>query len=123
MYLTANELIGLPELPGTVQGIRLALKKRTGKHPEFVRKREGTKAFEYHIDCLPEAAQEVIKQRHFNAVLEQKKTDNALEKTVSNTSVKPVDELALMRQCPALLEREVSSLTADQKSIADARAT
>lgn len=123
MYLTANELIGLPELPGTVQGIRLALKKRTGKHPEFVRKREGTKAFEYHIDCLPEAAQEVIKQRHFNAVLEQKKTDNALEKTVSNTSVKPVDELALMRQCPALLEREVSSLTADQKGIADTRAT
>ncbi|EPF8138577.1 DNA-binding protein, partial [Providencia rettgeri] len=123
MYLTANELIGLPELPGTVQGIRLALKKRTGKHPEFVRKREGTKAFEYHIDCLPEAAQEVVKQRHFNAVLKQKKTDNALEKTVSNTSVKPVDELALMRQCPALLEREVSSLTADQKSIADARAT
>lgn len=123
MYLTANELIGLPELPGTVQGIRLALKKRTGKHPEFVRKREGTKAFEYHIDCLPEATQEVIKQRHFNAVLEQKKTDNALEKTVSNTSIKPVDELALMRQCPALLEREVSSLTADQKSIADARAT
>lgn len=123
MYLTANELIGLPELPGTVQGIRLALKKRTGKHPEFVRKREGTKAFEYHIDCLPETAQEVVKQRHFNAVLEQKKTDNALETTVSNTSVKPVDELALMRQCPALLEREVSSLTADQKSIADARAT
>lgn len=123
MYLTANELIGLPELPGTVQGIRLALKKRTGKHPEFVRKREGTKAFEYHIDCLPETAQEVIKQRHFNAVLEQKKTDNALEKAVSNTSVKPVDELALMRQCPALLEREVSSLTADQKGIADARAT
>ncbi|WPA91018.1 Mu transposase C-terminal domain-containing protein [Providencia zhijiangensis] len=123
MYLTANELIGLPELPGTVQGIRLALKKRTGKHPEFVRKREGTKAFEYHIDCLPEAAQEVIKQRHFNAVLEQKKTDNALEKTVSNASVKPVDELALMRQCPALLEREVSSLTADQKGIADSRAT
>ncbi|HEM7146933.1 TPA: hypothetical protein U2I65_003944 [Providencia stuartii] len=28
-----------------------------------------------------------------------------------------------MRQCPVLLEREISSITADQKSITDARAT
>ncbi|WP_336879806.1 DNA-binding protein, partial [Providencia rettgeri] len=84
-------------IPSTAKGIRQNLDK-VANGTSLKRKREGTNAFEYHIDCLPEAAQEVIKQRHFNAVLEQKKTDNALEKTVSNTSVKPVDELALMRQ-------------------------
>ncbi|ETS98839.1 TPA: Mu transposase C-terminal domain-containing protein [Providencia alcalifaciens] len=123
IWLTAKECVGLPDFPTRLQNIRSRLDKYSGKNENFRRRRVGTKAFEYHIDCLPEAAQEVVKQRHFNAVLEQKKTDNALEKTVSNTSVKPVDELALMRQCPALLEREVSSLTADQKGIADARAT
>lgn len=123
IWLTAKECVGLPDFPTRVQNIRSRLDKYSGENENLRRRRTGTKAFEYHVDCLPEAAQEVIKQRHFNAVLEQKKTDNALEKTVSNTSVKPVDELALMRQCPALLEREVSSLTADQKSIADARAT
>uniref|UniRef100_UPI003018B7E9 DNA-binding protein n=2 Tax=Providencia rettgeri TaxID=587 RepID=UPI003018B7E9 len=122
MYVVVKELMGIPGIPSTAKGIRQNLDK-VANGTSLKRKREGTNAFEYHIDCLPEVAQEVIKQRHFNAVLEQKKTDNALEKTVSNTSVKPVDELALMRQCPALLEREVSSLTADQKSIADARAT
>ncbi|MTC40525.1 DDE-type integrase/transposase/recombinase [Providencia alcalifaciens] len=122
MYVVVKELMGIPGIPSTAKGIRQNLDK-VANGTSLKRKREGTNAFEYHIDCLPEAAQEVIKQRHFNAVLEQKKTDNALEKTVSNTSVKPVDELALMRQCPALLEREVSSLTADQKGIADARAT
>ncbi|MDI7238710.1 Mu transposase C-terminal domain-containing protein [Providencia huaxiensis] len=123
IWLTAKECVGLPDFPTRVQNIRSRLDKYSGENESLRRRRTGTKAFEYHIDCLPKAAQEVIKQRHFNAVLEQKKTDNALEKTVSNTSVKPVDELALMRQCPALLEREVSSLTADQKGIADARAT
>ncbi|MCP1065734.1 hypothetical protein M5G07_10620 [Serratia symbiotica] len=43
----------MPGLPGTAQGLRLALKKRAGTAPDLVRKREGSKAFEYHIDCLP----------------------------------------------------------------------
>lgn len=58
MFLTANELVGIPGLPGTVQGIRNRLNKLSGDHPELIRKRTGTKAFEYHIDCLPEAAQD-----------------------------------------------------------------
>ncbi|NIG98080.1 MAG: hypothetical protein G5701_01810 [Serratia symbiotica] len=36
--------------------------------------------------------------------------------------VKPREELEIMRQFPALVEREVAMLTADQKKVADARA-
>ncbi|USS95568.1 hypothetical protein M5J15_14815 [Serratia symbiotica] len=38
-----------------------------------------------------------------------------------NSLVKPREELEIMRQCPALVEREVATLTDDQKKVADAR--
>ncbi|MBH1915688.1 transposase, partial [Serratia marcescens] len=71
MFLSVNELIGLPGLPGTAQGLRLALKKRADNSPDLVRKRQGSKAFEYHIDCLPEAARAAATERHYKSVLEQ----------------------------------------------------
>lgn len=122
IWLTAKECVGLPDFPTQPQNIRARLDKYSGGSDTLRRRRAGTKAFEYHIDCLPEAAQDAVKQRHFNAVLEQKKTGDALEKTVVVSAVKPGEELALMRQCPALLEREVSGLTEEQKAVADARA-
>ncbi|EFX7053198.1 transposase [Shigella sonnei] len=124
MYFSVNELIGLPGMPGTAQGVRLALKKLAGNTPELVRKRQGTKAFEYHIDCLPVETQDAVRERHFKALLasQENETSSASVPQKSKSHIKPSQELELMRQCPALLEREVSSLTAKQKQIADARA-
>ncbi|EDE8445107.1 multidrug DMT transporter permease, partial [Salmonella enterica subsp. enterica serovar Pomona] len=65
MFVVAKELVGIPGLPVTTKGIREALVRFSGEHPEFVRKREGTKAFEYHIDCLPGRAREIVKRRLF----------------------------------------------------------
>ncbi|KLU14918.1 DNA-binding protein, partial [Xenorhabdus griffiniae] len=121
MFLTANELIGLPALPGSVQGMRMALNRLTGENPEFVRQRQGSKAMEYHIDCLPDAAREAVRGQYFAAVLAQPVNQDAINTPVSQT-VHPLDELQLMRQCPALLSRELSSLTEQQRQVADARA-
>lgn len=123
MFLSVNELVGLSGLPGTVQGVRYVLNKSAGDSSELKRKREGSKAFEYHIDCLPAEAREVVRQRHYASVLEQSGC-KSVDVPVPNkkVAVKPSQELDLLRQCPALLEREVGSLTDKQKQIADARA-
>ncbi len=121
MFLTANELLGLPDLPGSVQGMRLVLNRLTGDHPEFVRQRQGSKAKEYHIDCLPEDARAVVRRQYFAAVLAQPVSQDAINTPVAQT-VRPLDELELMRQCPALLSRELSTLTEQQRQVADARA-
>ncbi|USS96267.1 hypothetical protein M5J15_04255 [Serratia symbiotica] len=121
MYVVAKELLGLPGLPTTTKGIREALSRYSGGLPEMVRKRAGSKAFEYHIDCLPAQAREAVRQRHFKSVLEQSgcKSDGLPIKR--NSLVKPREELEIMRQCLALVEREVATLTDDQKKVADAR--
>lgn len=122
MFVTVNELIGLPGLPGTAQGLRYTLNKLAANLPELMRRREGTKAFEYHIDCLPAKAQEVVRQRHFSAVLEQSPAKTVAVAIKHSTAIKPRDELEIMRQCPAIIEREIASLTQRQRQIADARA-
>ncbi|WP_149590515.1 hypothetical protein [Serratia symbiotica] len=83
---------------------------------------EGSKAFEYHIDCLPADTQEAVRQRHFKSVLEQSDCKSDGLQIKRNSLVKPREELEIMRQCPALVEREVATLTDDQKKVADARA-
>ncbi|SSH67805.1 Uncharacterised protein [Klebsiella pneumoniae] len=39
MFVTVNELVGVPGLPTTQQGLRYSLKKSAGNSPELVRKR------------------------------------------------------------------------------------
>ncbi|WOR52591.1 Mu transposase C-terminal domain-containing protein [Citrobacter freundii] len=121
MWLTAKESVGLPGLPGMEHNIRNCLNKRVGDSTELRRRRTGSKAFEYHVDCLPEQAREIVKARHYHEVLKQSgcaSASAAPKREVTTTR----DELALLRQCPVLLEREVSDLTERQKQIADARA-
>ncbi|WP_390900121.1 DNA-binding protein, partial [Yersinia rohdei] len=124
MFLSVNELIGLPGMPGTAPGVRAALNKRAGSSLELKRKRAGTKAFEYHIDCLTEQQQDVVRERHLNSLLavEKKAVKSAVNSDL-NPRVKPKHELDLMRQCPALLQRSTNNLTTLQRDIADARAT
>lgn len=124
MFLSVSELVGLPGLPGTAQGVRWTLRKSTGSSPDLMRRRPGTKAFEYHIDCLPERTREEIKLRQLNSLLTaEKKVVKTAVKGDLNPRVKPKHELDLMRQCPALLQRSTNNLTTLQRDIADARAT
>ncbi|MTH47503.1 Mu transposase C-terminal domain-containing protein [Intestinirhabdus alba] len=122
IWLTAKESVGLPGLPGTEHNIRNSLNKRAGENELLRRRRSGTKAFEYHVDCLPAEAQEVIRQRHYSELLEQSATAEPAAVPAAKNTIKPRNKLALIRQCPALLEREVSTLTDKQRQISDARA-
>ncbi|OFC61511.1 DNA-binding protein [Candidatus Erwinia dacicola] len=70
MFVVAKELVGLPGLPATPKGIREALVRLSAGNQSLFRRREGTKAFEYHIDCLPETARDVVKRRFLQQVME-----------------------------------------------------
>lgn len=123
MFLTVKELVGQPGLPKTEKGIRQALSKCVNGASELSRKREGSKAFEYHVDCLPREAREAVLARHYQQVVEvANNTPVAVTAPAERkTSIKPRESLDVFRQCPALLEREVSQLTDKQKAVANAR--
>ncbi|EBN1942469.1 transposase, partial [Salmonella enterica] len=72
MWVTAKECVGLPGLPAMEHNIRNRLTKAAGSNVDWLRRREGTKAIEYHIDCLPKAAQEIVLERHFKKLMEEK---------------------------------------------------
>jgi putative transposase len=122
MFLTIKELVGLPGMPGSIQGCHYVLGKIKVLTPDLVRKRDGSKAFEYHIDCLPAEAQKVIRQRHYSELMEKAAKTEPVATPAAKSSIKPRNKLALIRQCPALLEREVNTLTEKQRRISDARA-
>ncbi|MFN1148660.1 Mu transposase C-terminal domain-containing protein [Serratia liquefaciens] len=128
MFLTATELMGVAGLPTTTKGMRQALKRFSGDHVDFVRMRKGTHAFEYHIDCLPDAAREVVQARMARQLL----ADSAgadlpapIPKSggVSTGSQASGQALELYRKCPALLDKKLRELTDNQKAVADARMT
>uniref|UniRef100_UPI003019975C DNA-binding protein n=1 Tax=Providencia rettgeri TaxID=587 RepID=UPI003019975C len=58
IWVTAQECIGLPNLPTAPFNISNRLKKHATE--DMVRKREGTKAFEFHINCLPPIARAAV---------------------------------------------------------------
>ncbi|CNJ73667.1 transposase [Yersinia pseudotuberculosis] len=57
VWVTAQECVGLPGLPSMQHNIRANLDKLAG---EERRKRAGSKAFEYHINCLPPVARAAV---------------------------------------------------------------
>ncbi|OWW14838.1 transposase, partial [Klebsiella variicola] len=109
----------LPGLPSTSRNIR----ERAKKEGWQAQKRQGVGGgCAYHVDSLPDEAQTVLREKIYQQVLSSK--TNTMHAHASKCGeAKPRKELALIRQCPALLEREVNSLTDKQKEIADARAT
>lgn len=123
IWLTAKECVSLPGLPLMEHNIRNRLDKASGESLNLRRRRPGSKAFEYHVDCLPEKAREIVKQRHYNAVLEQTDCRTLVLPERKSTVVKVDAELEVLRKCPALLERKLAALTDKQKRIADARMT
>ncbi|BBV67817.1 hypothetical protein STW0522KLE44_42050 [Klebsiella sp. STW0522-44] len=58
-WVTAKEVAGLPDMPTTPRRARDMLDKATNDRPELRRKRQGTKATEYHISVLPPAAKKM----------------------------------------------------------------
>ncbi|MEH3306470.1 DNA-binding protein, partial [Enterobacter roggenkampii] len=122
MWSTVSELAGCAGVPATERGCRKFLDNLASKNPSMRRKRTGTKAFEYHIDSLPIVTQEELKNRYYKEILSTQQVSTKETKTSSNRGSSDNGKLALIRQCPAFLEREVGSLTDKQKEIADARA-
>ncbi|EKI6589034.1 transposase, partial [Salmonella enterica] len=119
MYVTANDIVGLPGFPGTIQGARKALRVWAGKSEGEKRSRAGSRTIEYHIDCLPEQAREIVKRRFLNqAVASAENCQTSVHVAVTS---KARQELVLMQQCPALATREANKLTEQQRRIADAR--
>ncbi|OWW14889.1 transposase, partial [Klebsiella variicola] len=120
-HYTAQELadMRLPGLPETRPGI--VARAKTNAWDSRARSGRGG-GNEYSLESLPTEAQEALREKIYQQVLATK--TNATPARASKCGeAKPRKELALIRQCPALLEREVNSLTEKQKQIADARAT
>lgn len=69
MFFVAKELVGIPGLPKTTKGIREALCRFSAGSELLVRKRTGSKAFEYHIDCLPDVAQQSLRARQIKELM------------------------------------------------------
>ncbi|WP_434155068.1 DNA-binding protein [Klebsiella variicola] len=119
-HFSAEELaqMRLPGLPGTSRNIR----ERAKKEGWQAQKRQGVGGgCAYHVDSLPDEAQTVLREKIYQQVLATKTNTTPARASKCGVS-KPRTELNLMRQCPALLDREVSALTEKQKLIADARA-
>lgn len=125
MFVVAKELMGIPGLPATTKGLRESLSRLSNGHPDFVRKREGTKAFEYHIDCLPDAAREAVQARMARKLLVQAGDCLPAKATSRGELVaggeKVQRELDVYRKCPALLDKKLREMTSNQKAAGDAR--
>nr|MBA2817758.1 putative transposase [Candidatus Pantoea persica] len=94
-------------LPKTTKGIREILARLTKNTPALVRKRPVTKAYEYHIDCLPIEAQCAIRERHLQQLMISAPVDDAgKQPTVSKVSTDPekLGKLDVYRRCPAIVD-------------------
>ncbi|ECG8633026.1 transposase, partial [Salmonella enterica subsp. salamae] len=122
MFVSVNELIGLPGVPGTAQGIRYTVNKwASADHHK--RQRPGTKAIEYNIDCLPEVTQQALRERYV-AQLMAVGTPKEPAKPVVRRQRDPdaISPLEAYRGSPQLMEERLNALTENQRQVADARA-
>ncbi|WP_276329914.1 DNA-binding protein, partial [Vibrio lentus] len=60
MWFIASELAGVVGLPSSDRNARECLKKLAAEKPEQARKRQGTKATEYHVSLLPVPTQTAL---------------------------------------------------------------
>lgn len=60
MFITAGDIVGLPGLPGSIQGARKALRKWATRSNAMKRKASGSVAVEYDINCLPESVRAAL---------------------------------------------------------------
>lgn len=121
-WVTSKELVELDKSPSAISTII----RKAKKEGWVFRQRAGVKGvvFEYDIQCLPQDWQNELKNKHYNRLLNDKGICPTVKSTRSR--IKSAEEngskLNIIRQYPALLDHQVSSLTEKQKQIADARA-
>ncbi|HAM3729035.1 TPA: transposase, partial [Escherichia coli] len=122
MFVSVNELVGLPGMPGSAQGVRYAIKKLASSE-HFRRKRAGTKAIEYHIDCLPEITQKALRERYVEQLV-AKENDVSEVKAVVRKTRNPdaVQAIEAYRGSPQLMEERLNTLTENQRRVSEARA-
>lgn len=123
MYVVAKELVGVPGMPATTKGIREALQRYVGGMSELTRRRSGTKAIEYSVDCLPEVTQKAIRERYIAQLMEAE-TPQEPAKPVVRRRRDPdaISPLEAYRGSPQLMEERLNALTENQWRVADARA-
>ncbi len=79
MWFTSKELTSLPCMPITYNKVRAKLDKLANDDQK--RKRQGTKAFEYHIDCLPAETRTALLQQQAAEEAKQAEADEVREVT------------------------------------------
>ncbi|EJP3912096.1 transposase, partial [Salmonella enterica] len=121
MYVTVNELLGVPGVPNTAAGIRYNLAKCVADHPDMARRRQGSKAIEYHVDCLPPETRQALVDRRAQQLLLADKAKTATGIAELKTRIQPRVELEQLKEHPEMVVQEASGLTDKQKQIASAR--
>lgn len=123
MYVVAKELVGVPGMPATTKGIREALQRYVGGMSELTRRRFGTKAIEYSVDCLPEVTQKAIRERYIAQLMEAKTPQEPAKPVVRRQRAPDaISPLEAYRGSPQLMEERLNALTENQRQVADARA-
>lgn len=122
MWVTAKECVGLPDLPAMEHNIRHRLTKAASGNVEWLRRREGTKAIEFKIDCLPYSAQQALRERYVARLMEAE-TSQEPAKPVVRRQRDPdaISPLEAYRGSPQLMEERLNALTENQRQVADAR--
>ncbi|MCM4465284.1 transposase, partial [Escherichia coli] len=122
MYVIAKELIGAPGMPATTKGIRQALQRYVQGKSCCSRRRSGSKATEYSIDCLPEVTQQALRERYALQLMTQKADESpAPVVTKARRSPAVVDAVEAYRGSPQLMVERLNALTENQRQVADAR--
>ncbi|HAL9894758.1 TPA: DDE-type integrase/transposase/recombinase [Escherichia coli] len=121
MFVSVNELVGLPGMPGTAQGVRYSIKKMASSE-HFRRKRAGSKTIEYSIDCLPPITQQALRERHVAQLMatapQEITTQPPVKRERKQNVVQPVEAY---RGSPQLVEERLNTLTENQRKVAEAR--
>lgn len=121
MFVSVNELVGLPGMPGTAQGVRYSIKKMASSE-HFRRKRAGSKTIEYSIDCLPQVTQRALRERHVAQLMatapQEITTQPPVKRERKQNVVQPVEAY---RGSPQLVEERLNALTENQRKVAEAR--
>ena len=121
MFVSVNELVGLPGMPGTAQGVRYSIKKMASSE-HFRRKRAGSKTIEYSIDCLPQVTQRALRERHVAQLMatapQEITTQHPVKRERKQNVVQPVEAY---RGSPQLVEERLNALTENQRKVAEAR--
>ncbi|ENM6249907.1 transposase [Escherichia coli] len=121
MFVSVNELVGLPGMPGTAQGVRYSIRKLASSE-HFRRKRAGSKTIEYSIDCLPPVTQRALRERHVVQLMatapQEITTQPPVKRERKQNVVQPVEAY---RGSPQLVEERLNALTENQRKVAEAR--